>query len=65
MDLRRTAAAWHPEPLAFVCWAALSLQDKDGGNQLVLQVLGQLQDGLDQGEPAVLREDRFDKMVPK
>lgn len=45
------------QPWAFVCWAVARLREKDdGGNQLILQVLRQLEDDLDQMDPAVLRE---------
>lgn len=52
-------AAQFPEPWAFVCWTVARLREKDdGGKQLILQVLRQLEDDLDQMDPAVLREQK-------
>lgn len=67
MDLWSTEADGLPEPLAVVSRAAVGPREEgDGGSQLILQVLGQLQKGLDQSEPGVLRpEGRHDKLGPK
>lgn len=58
-DVWSTEAARLPEPRAFVCWTVARLREKDdGGKQLILQVLRQLEDDLDQVDPAVLGEQK-------
>lgn len=52
-------AAHFPQPWAFVCWTVARLREKDDdGKQLILQVLRQLEDDLDQMDPAVLKEQK-------